>query len=101
MEEGGKYSMPTDIPVFFEFDADTEIGFFAGDLRKEDSQYYLAGNSGNIGHVVGSGKSVKDAQQTAFGLIPKIHSRCEIIYDPEIGDKFEFRKNFLRRNKII
>jgi phosphoribosylamine-glycine ligase len=93
--------MPTDLPLFFDFDIDNEAGFFMGDLRKEDGQYYITGQAGNIGYVVGSGKDVEDAQEAAYSLIHKIRIPSEIIYNPTIGDKFEICKNFLKRNKII
>jgi phosphoribosylamine-glycine ligase len=72
-----------------------------GDLRKEDNQYYLTGNAGNAGHVIGSGKTVEEAQEAAYSLIDKLHTPCEIVYNPTIGEKFDICKNFLKRKKII
>lgn len=94
--------IPKDVPVFFDFDVEADgSGFFEGDLRKENGQYYMTGDSLHIGYVIGSGKTVQEAQDAAYNIAEKIHSPQEIIYLNGIGDKFDYVSDFLKRKKII
>jgi phosphoribosylamine-glycine ligase len=102
LKEESQYYIPTNIPIFFDFDPiGAEAGFFEGDLKKENNQYYLVGKQGHIGCVVGSGKTVQEAQDMAYRTAEKIYLPVEVVYNPEIGDKFEYVEAFLRRNHII
>lgn len=102
LEEESNYYVPSEIPIFFDFDPiGVEPGFFEGDLKKENNQYYLTGKQGHIGCVIGSGSTVQEAQDLTYKTAEKIHSPVEIVYNPEIGDKFEFVGNFLTKEKII
>jgi len=99
IKEEAKYSVPTEIPVFFDFEIDKN--FFEGDLRKENEQYYLTGKQGHIGVAVGSGKTVQEAQDKAYEIVDKVYCPFNITYNPEIGDKYIFIEEFLKDKKIL
>lgn len=102
LEQESVYKIPVEIPIWFDFDPlGAEAGFFEGDLRKEGNQYFLTGTQGHIGVAVGSGDTVSLAQDNALRVVDRIHTVVEIVYNPEIGDKFEYVSDFLKREHII
>jgi len=104
MKQESIYNVPTDIPVIFDFDPlGVDAGFFEGDLRKDKdtNQYYLTGKQGHIGVVIGSATELAKAQDLVYKTISKIYTPFEVIFNPEIGDKYTFVEDFLKRSKII
>jgi len=103
LKEENQYYIPTRVPIFFDFDPiGAEPGFFEGDLiRDEQRQYYVVGKQGHIGVVIGSGETVQEAQDSCYKIVQKIYSPFSIVYNPEIGDKYEYIESFLKKMKII
>jgi len=102
LKENNKYLIPSDIPIKFDFDPlGNEAGFFEGDLKKIDNQYYLTGTQRHVGVVVGSGKTIEEAREGAYSQISKIHAPVGILYNDKIGSEFYKYEKFLKQEGYI
>jgi phosphoribosylamine--glycine ligase len=98
------YTVPVETPVKFDFDPiGAEAGFFEGDLRKDktENQYYLTGKQGHVGIVVGSGKTVQEAQDMCYKVVEKIFCPFNITFNAEIGEKYDYVAPYLVKQGIF
>lgn len=72
-------------PILFNFE--NRDGFHIEDVKKEENQWRIAGNSGIILIVTGKGPTMRDAQKQAYKRIEKV-TMPNMYYRDDIGERW-------------
>jgi len=85
-----------DFPIFFKDDNFEDEGIHLGDVKKSNGVFRVAGDSGYILVVAGSGETMEDARQLAYARIKNIKLQ-NMFYRIDIGLRWQKDSLLLER----